>query len=182
MKKLLNTILNPGRWLLVFFALSITPFLLYVVLNATLSYSFSKIFYIFVYSLLAFSFAVTFLIDRYNKTRLKRYVILTFVMLTVFILLQICSKDYLTRKSEERGVELAEFIEKYKIEKGMYPNNLQDAFFDNAPKRSFLGTKFYINAHTLEYYQDTICYIEYGYFDGYIGACNTNEKKWHYYD
>jgi hypothetical protein len=124
----------------------------------------------------------TWLHDRYNNTKLKKYIYLTTVLLTVYIILLFPNRQYLRTKSEERGIELGEYIVKYKKQYGKYPDSLNNDFFNEAPQRSYFGTKFQVTTSIDNNGKDTNCFIEYPSLNGYFGIYPIKTKKWHYVD
>ena len=176
MRDLINKILRPQKKQLLLFGLLISPLLLLTVHFISFSWWFSDLLLKALYMLLAFIFIITFLIDRYRKTKLKLYIYITTILLSGFALLSYYTRDILKRKTEEQVVVLAESIEKYKIEFGSYPSDLEDNFFNESSKRSFLGTKFNIETSVNEG-NDTTCYISYKSFFGYTGSYNTKAKE-----
>lgn len=182
MKRMIQHILCPGRKLLILFAICISPFLVFITLRASCVFALNSMLYDIIYIMIAFAFLIAFLTDRYNNTRLKRYVLLTAGLLSVFILMQICSKNFLQIKSEERGIELGKYVETYRNEKGFYPKNIEGEYFSDAPKRSLLLTKYNVKVDFDQKINDTVCYIQYVFFDGCRGHWNTKTRAWFYTD
>jgi hypothetical protein len=83
---------------------------------------------------------------------------------------------------EKQASILGEYVEKYKEKFGEYPENLETEFFNNAPHRTYLGTKFKLDNYTDRNEKDTIfCVINFSLGD-YIGHYNTRKKRFYYSD
>lgn len=177
-----DKILKPSISILIVYGLLISPIILAVLYSLSFKWFLDFDFYLIpIYILLIIIGIKAFLIDRKFQTGLKKYIILTITLMTIYVLMSYPTRDWMIRKSEEQGEKLGLLIQNYKAEKGSYPDNLNSDFFSSVPKRSYVGTKFNYEKHLSSDSIET-CYISYFSFGGYWGSYSINNKTWHYYD
>ena len=165
MKSVLNKILRPERKQLIYFSFLITPILIYGLYRISFAWipSFGDFLKV-LYFILAFLFIVTFLHDRYNKTKLKSYIYITTILLSIYALVSYPTRKFLKARTEVQAVILGEYINKYIAKPGKYPDNLNNKYFNDAPKRSYVGTKYFISKSLDNNKKDNNCYVVYKSF------------------
>lgn len=183
MRKIIDKIVRPKKMQLIYFSFIISPFLIYVLYIISMVWipnfiALLKILYLFV----AFVFLVSWLIDKYNNTKLKLYTALVAILLSTYALLSYPARNFLIRKTEAQVVKIGQSIEKYKLQTGKYPENFDDDFFMDVPKKSFIGTNISVDIGWRDGIKDTTCYIEYRSFYGYFAIYNINTKHLSYHD
>ncbi len=177
MNQFIYKILHPQRKQLIYFCFFISPIIIVYL------YDISFAWFIGIESILEFNYIILFLFliatwnnDRVYKTKLKSYMVLTLIFLTLFVVLSYPTRDFLISKTENQVVKLSKKVEEYKKMNGVYPSTFENDFFKNLCLRSYLGTKFYIVK------KDTNCFIKYTSFYGYIGSYNLRTKQLLYLD
>jgi hypothetical protein len=176
-------IAKPKSKQLIIFSCLVTPIFLAGLYNISFAFgSFYDDFLKLIYFSIAFAFLCFLIIDLKLKTNFKAYMIVSFILLVICSQFTNFAKQYLKAKTEEQGIVLGEFINRYKTKKGHFPSNLNDDFFLEAPKRSYIGTKFSIYKVYDKTTNDSICYIDFRSFSGDVGRYNLKTKQWHYYE
>ena len=171
----------PKIGILIVYGLLISPIILAGLYSLSFKWFLDFDFYLVtIYILLIIIGIKAFLIDRRYRTGLKKYIIITITLMTIYVLISYPLRDWMIRKSEEQGEKIGLLIQKYKDEKGFYPDNLSSDFFSGVPKRSYIGTKFNYEKH-ISSGSTTTCYISYFSFGGYWGSYNIDNKTWNYY-
>ncbi len=177
MGQLFDKILRPGRNQLIYFGIIVSFFLVFGLYLISFGWFFGFSFYLKIsYIILFFLLLVTFLHDKYNKTFLKKYIAITVILLTIYALIIPPSLDYLKISSEKQIMFLGVQVTNYKTQSGKYPLDLNDKFFSNYSKRTFLGTKIFIDS------KDTNCYIHYRSLGGVTASFDVKAKRFIYYD
>jgi len=124
---------------------------------------------------------LSFFVDRKYKIELKKYVILSIILLTIYVLLSYPIRDWLKAQSELQGQQIGHVIEKYKEENGFNPDDLESDYFKDVPKRSYIGSRFYYEKYLRNDSIET-CFISFFSFRGYHGYYNIERKTWIYRD
>jgi hypothetical protein len=183
MRQLLDKILRPKRNQLIYFGIFISFFLLYGLYVISFSWGIGFGLHVeVIYGILFFMLFAAFLHDRYNNTQLKKYFLLTICLFTIYTLISVPTMAYLKRASENQIKLLGVQIANYQQRTGKYPVDLSDKSFSTYSKRSYLGTRIFINTHITEDKKDTSCYIHYLSLDGYTASFDIKTKKIFYYD
>lgn len=179
MRQFIDKLLRPQRNQLISFSILVSPILIY----GTMEILFSWFFFDFVkilYAGLIFSVFVTWLHDKYNKTKLKSYVYVTTMLLTTFLVTLYPNKKYLKSSTETKAILLGQFIENYRIQHNYYPKNLNEKFFNEAPKRYFFRKVFHYRIDSTDK-NNNYCVVTYSIGD-LNGVYNTQSKELFYHD
>jgi hypothetical protein len=177
--EILEKIYSPQKRQLFYFGILVSPILIYGLIAFLFSWVFLDFLKILYTGLIFFVF-VTWLFDKYNDTKLKSYVFVTTVLLTTYVILLYPNKKYLISKTETQAIQLGQFIEKYRIEYGYYPKNLDDKFFNEAPKRFFLIKEFHVRIDSSDKNKN-YCTVSYSLGE-LCGVYDTQSKKIFYHD
>jgi hypothetical protein len=179
----LDKLFRPGQRQLVLFGIIISFFLLYGLYVMTLGWgpTFNSQIKV-IYGILLFLLLVTFLHDKYNNTYLKRYVLLTIGLFTIYSLVTPTTMTFLKNISETQIIRLGSHIDKYKRETGKYPVDINDKYFSKFSKRTYLGTKISIETRIADDKKDTSCIIHYSSLRGFTACFDVKTKDFYYYD
>ncbi len=176
-------ILRPGKFQLVVFGLLSLPVIIFMVWDFSFIWFFGFLFPIKgTYFLLAITLALALWFDFENKAFTARYVLLLIALFTIVTILSYPTRDWLVAKTEKQGEEIGLIVENYQKLWGHYPENLREDFFKGAPKRSYVGTRFYLDKYVDEKTKKEYCYVRYVSFYGNWGSYDVKEKKWRYHD
>ncbi|MBL0328380.1 MAG: hypothetical protein IPP64_02925 [Bacteroidetes bacterium] len=179
MNQLLEKIVRPNFKLLIIFGLLLSPFLIVLVHGISFSWMMGDILTKGFYSMLTLGFIIAFLIDLFRKTRLKLYALTSILLFASFHLLSYSSEDYLRKKADEQAIVLGEDVERYLLENGNFPENLEGDFFNDSPRFAAVGSIFYLGPQLRS---DSTCYIKFNTFRGFTRCYNVKTKQFHSYD
>lgn len=178
----MDKLTQPKTFQLIAFGFVATPVLFYLVYMV----SFSWMFYmesltVFVFAPVTLFFLLSVWLDKRLGTKIKRYSILTVFLLLLTLLVFNPIKKWIISDTEKRGEILAKSVDDYRIKYGHYPKNLNDPFFDNAPKTALIRRPFwyeiYKNDKNVEEYE-----ISCSSFNGQFATKYSGNQKWIYHD
>lgn len=173
---------RPGIFQLIAFGLVATTVLLLLIYRVSFSWWFYKEnFFIFIILPVIIFLILSLWIDRQFKTKIKRYSILTMVLLLVSLLVFIPIKKWLLEDTEARGEILIKAIEDYKIQFGHYPQHINGPYFKDVPNTALINRRFRYRVYQVD--SNRLTYVIYcASFNGQFAYRYEGRHDWAYAD
>ncbi|RZS93589.1 hypothetical protein [Aquimarina brevivitae] len=179
----MKNILYPKRKTLIIFGVLSMIILTFYVWNYSFAWEFVfgvTYYIVFILIALIIGILISIFIDKKHKSKLKYYFIISLIQLLIIWLVSTPIREWQIENSKEKGTQIIELIDKYKLQNGKYPKSLAELEKKSnldIPERTKIGTKY-----LYQVYENGNYSLSFKSYYGYDLNYDKLNKEWYVTD